>query len=39
MSNSAQRYGKTHRKGRQDKHQDREFRGIVQEVENAKSSN
>ena len=39
MSNSAQRYSKTNRKGRQDKHQDREFRGIVQEVENAKSSN
>ena len=39
MSQSAQRYSKTHRKGRQDKHQDREFRGIVQEVENAKSSN
>ena len=39
MSNSAQRYSKTHRKGRQDKHQDREFRGIAQEVENAKSSN
>ena len=39
MSNSAQRYSKTHRNGRQDKHQDREFRGIVQAVENAKSSN
>lgn len=39
MSNSAQRYNKTHRKGRQDKHQNREFRGIAQEVENAKSSN
>ena len=29
MSNSAQRYSKTHRKGRQDKHQDREFEQIA----------
>lgn len=39
MSNNAQRFNKTHRKGRSDKHQDREFQGIVQEVENAKASN
>src|SRR5574344_420271 len=39
MGRSAQRFNKTHRKGRSDKHQDREFRGIVQEVENARASN
>ena len=39
MSQSAQRFNKTHRKGRSDKHQERELRGIVQEVENIKTSN
>ena len=39
MSNNAARYAKkTHRKGRSDHHQERELRGIVQEVENIKSS-
>lgn len=38
MSKSAQRYTKTHRKGLQDKHFDREIRGVQQEVESIKAS-
>lgn len=38
MSQSAQRYTKKQRSGRVDKHQDRELRGVVQEVENIKAS-
>lgn len=39
MSKSAQRYSKqTERNSRNDKHQERTFRGIVQEVENIKAS-
>ena len=39
MSQSAQRYAKkSHRKGRNDPHQDRELRGVVQEIESIKSS-
>lgn len=39
MSQSAQRYAKkSHRKGRNDPHQDRELRGVVQEIESIESS-
>ena len=39
MSKGALRYAKSQRSSRVDKHQDREFRGIVQELEQTKASN